>query len=102
MDSVLCAERKQGGPECSGRVQVGFRCVFQEKRFACSLCEKRYIHSKNLKEHIKTVHLNSKMLCPECGKGIAPSNIAKHRRKHSFEILRMAAVEHLANEQTAM
>lgn len=51
-----------------------------DKRFACTFCEKRFMRSDHLQKHLKTHSADSRMKpCPHCPrKFVRPDNLALH------------------------
>lgn len=58
----------------------------QERKFACTVCKKRFIKKANLIDHLK-IHANIKNFeCPICGKCFTQrGNMITHTRVHTQE-----------------
>ena len=51
--------------------------------YICVVCGAKFLHNKNLKEHVKVQHEKQKKACTVCHKGISPSNMSKHMKIHT-------------------
>ena len=59
----------------------------QERRYAWTLCTKRYSHKKILKEHMSSVHdKGEKEICPVCFRQVTKSNMSRHKAVHQAKI----------------
>ncbi|XP_058830050.1 zinc finger protein 699-like [Topomyia yanbarensis] len=83
-ESYMCRHCGSDDFDSMAELQQHLRLKCTEKKYQCSHCEKKFLTSRSLAQHLKC--LEKKHHCLECGKAFAqPGELTLHQRTHNGE-----------------